>query len=389
MFFLHIKFAKPIKLFFLAFFSIFSSVSLSAIEYPKHLSEDAKISLISIYYDDISHTLFSKNCLRIYDKENQFDTIIDFASFEDFDNTFFGLKFFLKNKKAFIKSEEFFKFFLAEKQKKNTSISEISLNLSQKETAYIYDFLYKLHKALPEYSYDFDILTNNSETHISLILHDCYRMVGSKSTNDRYSFSDITKLNLSYKKINDSYVLLSDKEKLNFNKQDFSKIYSPHQKELTILLIIICSLFFIVTCYQMLVCFFEKLYVSSIFKSSQIFDFTILFSSGLSGMLIIFMDLFSNQAMLRNNIEFMYLFPLNIIAAFFVFKPISTKKRRMIYWIVVSALSVIYIAIVWIMESKLPIINLLFVLPLFLRTVYFALVTKTSNAMYAPPGIPA
>ena len=51
--------------------------------------------------------------------------------------------------------------------------------------------------------------------------------------------------------------------------------------------------------------------------------FTLLFSSGLSGFLIIFMNLSSEQAILQNNFEYLYLFPLNVAAAFFVF---STRK---------------------------------------------------------------
>lgn len=378
------------KKIFAGFLFFFISLAFShSYEFPSKLSDQAKISIFSIDYNDISHTLFSKSCLRIYDKQNQFDQIIDFAYFDDFNDKYFGLKFFLKNKKARIKTEEFFKYFLELNQQTNVSLTESTLQLSPEEVAYIYNFLFIMHKALPDYSYEFDILTKNSETHISQILHDCYRMVGAQNNNEQYLFSDVGKFNLKYKRINDSFVLLSEKESLKFGEEDLSSLFSPKQKELVIILIIISSLFFIVTFYQTLVCFFKKLYISSIFKSTQIFDFTILFSSGLSGLLIIFMDLFSNQAMLRNNFEFLYLFPLNVVAAFFLFKSISTKKRRMIYWIVVSALSLIYIVIVWILESKFPLINVLFVLPLFLRTSYFALVTKTSNAMYAPPGIPA
>ncbi len=358
-------------------------------DFPQELSPNAKISILSINYSDLSHSLFSKNCIRIFDKTFQFDKIIDFAHFDNFDDKFFGLKFLLKNKKAHIKTTDFFNFFIEQSKNKNTSLAESALNLSSEQVAYIYDFISTMHKALPEYSYDFDILTNNSETHISAILNDCYRMTEKNSDKARYSFSELTKHQLRYKKIDGNFVLVSEHEKLSVEPQDLSQHFSPNKIKLIIVLIVISSLFFLVSVWQFLAHFFEKLYISSLFKSIQIFDFMILFSSGLSGILIIFMNLFSSQTLLRGNFEFFYLFPLNVVAAFSVFKPIFTKKKRIIYWSVASALSIIYVAIIWFQESKLPLINLLFVLPILIRTIYFALLTSTSKAMYAPPGIPA
>lgn len=343
-----------------------------SVDFPEKLSPKAKISLISIDYKDLSHSLFSKSCLRIYDKENQFDTLIDFAHFVDFDDTFFGLKFFFEDKKAFLKSYDFFSFFLVQSQKKNSSITEIPLDLSPKEVSYIYNFIRIILNALPNYSYDFDILTNNSETHISQILHDCYRMVGKSSKTERYSFTGLINHKLSYKRINDSFVLLADRESNELESQSY---FSTNQKNLIIFLTIVSSIFFLVTVYQVLVYYFEKLHIISVYKSIQIFDFTLLFSSGLSGFLIIFMNLSSEQAILQNNFEYLYLFPLNVAAAFFVFKPILPRKIENTYWSTVLILSELYIVIMWIRESKFPVINMLFVLPLFLRVAYYYFIT--------------
>lgn len=368
------------------FFLLCAGLSFSQ-DFPEKLSKNARISILSVNYTDFPHSLFSKSCLRIFDRETQFDKIIDFAYFEDFNDVFFGLKFLIKNKKAEIRSVDFLNYFLEQNSLTNVSLVESNLQLSPDEVAYIYNFLFILHKALPSYSYDFDILTNNSETHISQILHDCYRMAGKKSTSGHYSFSSISRHKLGYKKINGDFVLLSDKEKLNFSYQDLTELFSPSRKNLIILLIVISSLFFLVTTYQVLVYFFEKLYIVSLYKSLQIFDFTILFASGLSGFLIIFMNLCSDQAILQNNFEFLYLFPLNVAAAFSVFKPLLTRKIQITYWTGVFILALIYITIVWVQESKLPIVNLLFVLPLLFRILYFnflsidikkALVVKTS-----------
>lgn len=356
------------------FFLLFIGSSFSQ-EFPKHLSKNAKISILSINYSDLSHSFFSKTCMRIYDKENQFDKIIDFAHFEDFDDKFFGLKFFAKSKKAHIIITDFFSYFITQNEQKNVSLTESFLQLSPKEIEYIYDFISLMHKALPNYSYDFDILTNNSETHISKVLHDCYRMVGDKSTAERYSFSDLKVHKLNYKRINGSFVILSEKQKLNLDKADLAEYFSPNRRNLIIFLIVVSGMFFLVTCYQVLVYYFEKLYILSLYKSIQIFDFTLLFSSGLSGFLIIFMNFSSEQAILQNNFEFLYLFPLNVLAAFSVFKPLFERKIENTYWSIVLILSLIYIIIVWILESKFPVLNFLFALPLVLRISYYYFIT--------------
>lgn len=357
--------------FILLFSSLLFSLYARESSFPKKLSKNAKISILSVDYNDISHSLFSKSCLRVYDKDNQFDKLIDFAYFEDFNDKFFGLKFFIKNKQAEIKVADFFNYFLEQNEQKNVSLTESLLDLSNEEIDYIYQFLRTIHEALPIYLYDFDIITNNSETHISQILHDCYRMVGKNSNTEPYSFLDITKHNLNYKKINDSYVLLSERESLTFNEQDFSRFFSSERFTFIVVLIIISVIFFITTCYQVLVYFFENFFISSVYKSIQIFDFMILFAAGLSGLIIIFQDFFSNQAMLRNNFQFLFLFPVHIIAAFSVFKTSFSRKIQIIYWSSCTGFSVLYILILSILEREFPVVTGLLALPILLRNIYF------------------
>ena len=363
----------------LLIFFVISLFHIESQEFPEELSSNAKISIISVNYNDIAHSLFSKSCFRIFDKKNEFDQLIDFAHFDNFDDHFFMLKFFLKNKKAKVIATPFYEYFLNQSSKTNVSLTETSLELTAEETSYIYNFIKIMHKALPEYSYDFDVLTNNSETHISQILHDCFRMKGDKSTTERYSFDNITRHNLKYKKINGSYIQVLEKEKIQIHELNFDEVFHQEKLQLIILLSIVSFIFFAVSVYQILTHYFNKIYIVSIFKSMQIFDFMVFFSSGLSGFLVILMNFFSNQTMLKHHYEFLYLFPLHVIAAFSAFKQLSTKKRRKIYWSVVSALSLVYIAIVWISESKLPIINILLVLPIFLRTTYFNFLAWTSK----------
>ena len=351
-------------------FSLFSS------SFPEQISKSAKISILSVNYNDISHSLFSKSCLRIYDSENDFDQIIDFAHFEDFEDDLFLLKFFIHEKKAEIKTEPFIDYFLAQQKQTNVSLTESFLDLNPAEVAYIFDFISTLHRALPKYSYDFDLITNNSETHISQILHDAARMAGDKSTTERYSFSEIIQHNVNYKQMNGSFVLASEKENLQFYEQDFSKIFHRERMSLIIALIVFASLVFLLTSYQVLAYFSERIYVMSVFKTAQIFDFMILFLAGFAGCIILYQDIFSNQSMFRNNFKFFLLFPLHLIAAFTIFKPVQNRNLQIYYWSTTSFLAFIYIFICSILERKLPLVRFLISVPLFLRTAYFYFAVK-------------
>jgi len=389
MYFNRRKFKINIKKIFLnlLFFLIPLTVA-NTVEIPSKPSNQASVSLLTITYKDFSHSYFSKSCLRLYDKENDFDQVVDFADFKDFDDDFFGLKFFFKSKKASIILKPFFNFFIRQKERTNVSLTESRLSLSPQEVAYIFNFLSIMHKALPNYEYDYDILTNNSETHISKILHDCYQMVGTEKTNERYLFSETMRRNFNYKKINDSYLILSENEQLEEATESITNPYAKNERSVIIVLLIISSFILLCTIYQIFAYFFDKLYLSSVFKTVQIFDFLILFFAGISGSLILLQDIFSEQVLFRNCYHFFFLFPLHIIAAFTVFTQLKNEKITIYYWSLTSVLSLIYILVISISERKLTLVSYSF-LPIFLRTVYFtfiAFATKKERSFtpYAP-----
>ncbi|WP_294431054.1 DUF4105 domain-containing protein [uncultured Treponema sp.] len=379
------KKASSIQRFFLTvFFLLIPQISLHAYKFPEKLSDKASISILAINYTDLAHSLFSKNCLRIYDKETEFDQVIDFEHFDNFDDTFFVLKFILKEKKAKIISKPFLTFYLEYAQKSNTSLTELILQLSPNEVAYIYSFLRTVHNALPDYEYDFDILANNSETHISQILHDCYRMVG-KDTTERYSFSEIWEHKIRLHHIEDSYIMMSDKRTMDFNEREQANFFEKEKLSLLIVLTIITGIVFLTTLYQVLVYFFDKLYVISIYKTVQIFDFLILFITGFSGLVIVFLDVFSEQTLFRNNLQFLFLFPLHLLAAFRIFKPVKRRRLQISYWSLVSFFAFIYMLILSITVHEIPLIHLFFTLPIFFRTLYFDfLAIDVKNIKKAP-----
>ena len=89
MYFNRRKFKINIKKIFLnlLFFLIPLTVA-NTVEIPSKPSNQASVSLLTITYKDFSHSYFSKSSLRLYDKENDFDQVVDFADFKDFDDDF-------------------------------------------------------------------------------------------------------------------------------------------------------------------------------------------------------------------------------------------------------------------------------------------------------------
>lgn len=367
------SFLALIVIFFPLAFSFSSGYSdKSQNIYPETLSKEALISVVTIDYPKNSYkSLFSKAALRIYDKNTGFDELIDFAHFQDFDDSLFFLKFYFQSPKAQIVSSSFTKAILMEK---NAEITDIVLNLPYDEIIYIYDFLKNLHENLKNYSYDYDIQTNNSYTHISGILNDAAKSSGT--SNAVYSFYDYSrKLSLVLKRTNSSVLIKVFSTEIIETPQD-SVSYKLSLPNVSISKIICFSVFiFLVllfTVYLTLVNFNEILYCNPIVKVGQTFDFLILFFSGLSGTVILIQDFISPQSLFRNNFQFLYLFPLNLIMAFNLYFPFFKERFLRLYWSAVSILIPLYIAFAWIILREFPLTDIFISSPIFIRSAYFA-----------------
>ena len=367
------SFLALIVIFFPLAFSFSSGYSdKSQNIYPETLSKEALISVVTIDYPKNSYkSLFSKAALRIYDKNTGFDELIDFAHFQDFDDSLFFLKFYFQSPKAQIVSSSFTKAILMEK---NAEITDIVLNLPYDEIIYIYDFLKNLHENLKNYSYDYDIQTNNSYTHISGILNDAAKSSGT--SNAVYSFYDYSrKLSLVLKRTNSSVPIKVFSTEIIETPQD-SVSYKLSLPNVSISKIICFSVFIflilIFTVYLTLVNFKQNLYYNQIVKVGQTLDFLILFFSGLAGTVILIQDFISPQSLFRNNFQFLYLFPLNLIMAFNLYFPFFKERFLRLYWSAVSILIPLYIAFAWIILREFPLTDIFISSPIFIRSAYFA-----------------
>ena len=347
-------------------------------EFPEKLSENAVISLVNVGYDDFSRSFFSKSALRFYDAENNFDILLDFSHFDDFDDDFFPLKFFFSPKKAKIVPVPYLQFFFTETKKRNAKISESVLKISSEQVAYIFDFVKILHSALPDYEYEFDILENNSESHIAKILNDAKKMYEKgllgkipKDFSPTSPFDEISEASVFYSRIGKDFVLNAKKEIFPL------KNAKPNQERffknpiLIIFFSAVAFIFFLLTCYQIFTIFFPKIFLNSVFKTAQVLDFLIFFLAGLSGSIILFQDIFSNQTLFQNNFQFLFLFPLHFVAAFTFFFDFRFTKVKIIYWSATTALSFFYILTLAIILRTFPLTTFLLAFPLFFSTAYF------------------
>lgn len=360
------KIFLPTVLFFLCF-PFFSS------EYPSSLSKEAVISIINVNYSKNLAQPFSKAVLRIYDRENYFDEVVDFSFFNDFDDPLFAIKFYFLVKKAEIVSLPFLDFAEREKQS-GAELYEMLLNLTYDELSYIFAFLKNLNESLPDYSYDFDLKTSSSFTHISAILNDCDRYCNKNASyRSFYNYSrklstrwilQSSPLPMEVFVSNNNYASSDENSPVKLSNGSFKTI---------LCLSIISFIIFLFTLYQTVVLFIKKIYIDLLFKIIQNLDFLILFFSGLIGTFILIKLYSSSQSLFRNNFRFLYLFPFNIVMAFNIYFPFIRKKLFIkTYWLSVSFLNALYIILSSIALKEFQLLDFFTAFPLFIRSVYFA-----------------
>jgi hypothetical protein len=105
-------------------------------------------------------------------------------------------------------------------------------------------------------------------------------------------------------------------------------------------------------------------------KRSKWLDFTILFTTGIAGTLVVFLWFFTDHSTAPNNFNFLWAFAPNLIIAFLMLK--KNQQKWMRFYFMFSLVLLINIPILWISEVQLfplaviPVLILLFIRYLFL-----------------------
>ena len=183
------------KIFFFAFFAIFT-INTSA----QILSEDAKISLLTISPGAELYSTFGHSAIRVHDPRVGLDVVYNYGAF-DFRTEGFYIKF-LRGTLPYQISANYFENDMAGWSQENRSVIEQVLNLSQTQKEAIYNFLQTNY--LPsnrEYAYKF--FYDNCSTRL--------RDVVKRICKDSLTFDKTLHADSSYRQWIDIYARKNEK----------------------------------------------------------------------------------------------------------------------------------------------------------------------------------
>ncbi len=152
---------------YLYFFILFSSISGFS-QFIK-LSENSKISVLTIGLADESHSLYGHTAIRVNDPSNGIDLVYNYGMF-DFNTEYFILKFVKGDMQYFAISYPY-QDFENSYHEENRSIYEQNLNISISEKQLLYD---KLNAVIysDERFYTYKFIDRNCTTKVMDILND-------------------------------------------------------------------------------------------------------------------------------------------------------------------------------------------------------------------------
>ena len=382
------------KSYLLLFFLFTFLQSLNA---QVNLSVYSEISIITAGPGTELYEAFGHSAIRIKDPVLNLDLIYNYGMF-DFNTPNFYSNF-TKGKLLYSLGRYKFEYFLRSYKRDKRWVKQQVLNLTQQERQKF--FMYLENNALPENAnYFYDPYFNNCATKL--------RDITTSILGDKVVFSDtnLTK-NLSFRQLMDKEIPWNTWGSFGINlalgskldtKADFkqymylpdyvysifknSKLYIKNQPENLIkredvLLnfkeqkqeISTFNPFLIFGIISIIGLFLTYLDFKNN-KRTKWLDFILLFSTGLIGLLVVFLWFFTNHSTTPNNYNFLWAFAPNLFVCFLMLKK-SSKKWLKQYFQFLLILQLI-IPILWILEiqlfplSAIPLFILLFIRYLFL-----------------------
>lgn len=133
------------------------------------LSEKAQISLVTCGSGEDLYALFGHSAVRVYDPERKFDIVYNYGVF-DFDTPNFYLKF-TAGKLPYKVAPNHYSRFVKAYIRRDRSVSEQELNLSQEEKQAVFEYLENNLKPENRY-YQYDFFFDNCATKIRDIFQD-------------------------------------------------------------------------------------------------------------------------------------------------------------------------------------------------------------------------
>lgn len=301
---------------------LLSGMQLSA--QPERLSEDAKVSVITCGTGDELYSIFGHTAIRFSDKQQQVDVVFNYGTF-DFDTPNFYSKF-IKGDLLYYLSVSDYNSFVRHYQTDNRSVDEQTLRLTNEQKQQLWQNVLQQFRGSEKY-YTYRFIDNNCTTKVADLLNEV--LPNPLET-------DFEENNHTYREILNSYLTYNYFEKLGINilfgrKTDLMNehIFMPDRLFKSIEISqngtdnLVQETQHVFTAREVtpnplnswwFACVLAVVFAGlSYFKAVRYLLFTI---SGLLGVLLVFIQLYSNHPELLNNNTVMLFNPLYLVYLF-------------------------------------------------------------------------
>ncbi|MEO9892297.1 DUF4105 domain-containing protein [Aurantibacter sp.] len=358
------------------------------------LSASSKISVLTCGPGEVLYTAFGHSAIRVQDQAQNIDVVYNFGVFSAR-----GMEFyyeFSQGRMDYLLARSYFSDFLYEYKLENRWVKEQLLNLDLKQRNELFQFLE--NNARPENRiYKYDYLLNNCATKIWDVQKNVFgdQLIFDPNYIDTlYTFRELMQQNLKTntwgqfgidlalgavidrKATPEEHMFLPEYVSKQLKKSKLgNQVLSPNEKE------IVASIeqevennFFLSPLFWFLI----GLIITGLVtyndvnknKRSRWFDFLLFLITGLHGLLIFYLWFLTDHIWTVNNFNILWLFPLNIITAFFLLKKSLPKWLPKYLILLITLISIT--CILWLVKIQsfsvliIPIILLLIIRYLFL-----------------------
>ncbi|WP_240484955.1 lipoprotein N-acyltransferase Lnb domain-containing protein [Arenibacter latericius] len=355
-------------------FLFFFSISIFCGAQQSQISPNAQISVLTCGAGDDLYTTFGHSAFRVQDPVQGIDVVYNYGTF-DFNPPMFYVDF-AKGNLFYSLSKQETPYFLYAYELENRWVKEQQLDLDLAQKNKLYKFLEINH--LPENrDYKYDFFYNNCATKIGDVLEET---LGTKlhfedQLEEKYTFRELLhqKLTLnSWSNFGIDLALGSVIDQTASNKEHMflpdyvmkqlgnstlgrSKLVS---KERTIINpkerkagtnFITTPLFWILSLLLLVIIITYLNYKNKV--RSRVLDFGLFIITGLAGILLLFLWFFTDHTATVYNFNILWVFPLNTIVAFILFKKNTEASWLPKYLILLLAMLVLTV-ILWIFNIQ-------------------------------------
>ncbi len=357
------------------FFLLLLCLSTSTFSQQTSLSEKAIVSVITCGAGQDLYASFGHSAFRVQDSALGIDWIYNYGTF-DFDTPNFYMKF-ARGKLLYSLSKQRFENFLYSYQLENRWVKEQILKLTPEEKNELFKFLENNYRPENRY-YKYDFLFENCSTKMPDVLKEVLgegldfkeydnaasftfrelihqnlkvntwssfgidlalgAVIDKTATTKQYMFLPFYVLKqLENSEFNGKPLVLRERTILDYNTQNRGNYFTTSPLFWLLILFLFTS---------------TITYIDLKNDSrSRFLDFILFLGTGLVGLLVFLLWFFTDHQATANNLNILWAFPLNIIAAFYLVRPFKMPNWLPTYFVSLMGLMLI-LTLVWLFQFQ-------------------------------------